>query len=151
MRRVGQYKYRAHVDTLSLVNLLGQPLEPISCIPTAGPSRPATPPAESWSPRKQDDKRYQSLVEELVRTERSYLSRIRALKINYADPLREFAKDRNTQIIPLYEAKNLFSNIDQVVNASAAFLLDLEAMWADGSVDGVADICLRHVRVAWTS
>ena len=123
-------------ETLDLVGLLGQPIDPISCMP-AGASRPATPPADA-SPHKQDDKRYHSLVDELIKTEKSYLSRLRALKINYADPLREFAKDRNTQIIPLYEAKNIFGNIDQVANASAAFLSDLES-------GDVADVCLRHV------
>jgi hypothetical protein len=67
----------------------------------------------------------------------------------YADPLRAFAKDQNTQIIPLYEAKNLFANIDQIVPASHAFLADLEAMWASEQGEGtVGDVCLRHVRAA---
>lgn len=136
-------------ETLELVQLLGEPLEPITSLPRAGPSRPVTAPLDSSSPHKQDDKRYASLVEELVRTEKSYLSRLRALKINYADPLREFAKDRNTQIIPLYEAKNLFSNIDQIVNASAAFLSDLEAMAEKGEISIAADICVRHVSEPW--
>lgn len=134
-------------ETLDLVALIGEPIEPISCLPAPTAARPSTPPPETSSPQKQDEKRYASLVEELVKTEKSYLSRLRALKINYADPLREFAKDRNTQIIPLYEAKNLFSNIDQVVNASAAFLSDLEAMANAGEIYSVADICLRHVSI----
>lgn len=104
---------------------------------------------QSWSPKKKEDasKRLGSLFEELVRTERSYLSRIRTLKTDYADPLREFSKDKSTQIIPAYEAKNLFANIDQVVVASAAFLVDLEQAWAAGyGPEVVGDICLRHVR-----
>jgi hypothetical protein len=69
----------------------------------------------------------------------------------YADPLRAFAKDKNTQIIPLYEAKNLFANIDLIVPASHAFLADLEVMWASEQGEAtVGDVCLRHVRVPWT-
>lgn len=69
----------------------------------------------------------------------------------YADPLRAFAKDQNTQIIPLYEAKNLFANIDLIVPASQAFLADLEAMWASEQGETtVGDVCLRHVRAVWS-
>ncbi len=64
----------------------------------------------------------------------------------YADPLRTFAKDVNTRIIPLYEAKNLFANVDEIVTASSAFLSDLEEIWAAGlGSQAVGEVCLRHV------
>jgi hypothetical protein len=160
-------------DTASLLSHLGRPLVPPSTLPSAaGINRPVTPSREAsdgedeesssraWSPKKREDaaRRLHSLVEELVRTERSYLLRIKALKAvgshqttqltgqAYADPLRSFAKDKHTQIIPLYEAKNLFANIDQVVPASMSFLADLEEIWLSGrGVDHVGDVCLKHV------
>lgn len=175
-----------YAETTTLLSHLGRPLTPPSTLPpVAAPtiSRPTTPSRQfeddddeeesssTWSPKKREDmsKRLHSLVEELVRTERSYLSRIKALKSvsqslpighylwrvlkrryaniqSYADPLRSFAKDKHTQIIPLYEAKNLFANIDQVVPASMSFLADLENMWDNGrGIDMVGDVCLKHV------
>jgi len=65
---------------------------------------------------------------------------------SYADPLRKFAKDEMSKIIPLYEAKTLFCNIDAIVPAAAVFLADLEAMFDAGMGSStVGDVCLRHV------
>lgn len=44
-------------------------------------------------------------------------------------------------IIPLYEAKTIFANIDAVVDAAFAFLHDLEL----ATVDSIAEICTKHV------
>lgn len=114
-----------------------------------------------WTNREAEERsqRLMSLIEELVRTERSYLMRIRALRDvrvlygsqlteqKYAEPLRRYAKNPDHLLIPLYEAKTIFANIDQVVPASERFLADLEVMWSTGSGDGiVGDICLKHVR-----
>ncbi|KAK4685638.1 hypothetical protein P7C73_g4506, partial [Tremellales sp. Uapishka_1] len=155
-------------ETASFLTNLGLPLAPLSTLPAPLPpttSRPTTPsrlalPPDSddedeqertteWSMGKKEEmeKRLASLIEELVKTERSYLNRIRALKISYADPLREYARDPNSRIIPLYEAKTLFANIDAIVPASAAFLTDLEAMMFKGSGEvPIGDICLRHLK-----
>lgn len=108
-----------------------------------------------------------NLIDELVRTERSYLMRIQALKKvrraemfervgqrgadvqNYADPLRNFARQEFSKIIPMYEAKTLFTNIDAIVPSAAAFLNDLEKMQEEGSGPStVGDVCLRHVSSA---
>lgn len=65
---------------------------------------------------------------------------------SYADPLRHFAKQGYSVIIPAYEAKILFSNIDAVLPAAQTFLNDLEEMWASGQAENlVGDVCLRHV------
>lgn len=90
-----------------------------------------------------------SVVTELVKTERSYVERLRMLKDGYADPLRKFARNKDTAIIPPYEAKTLFANIDNLIPVNEAFLADLERMLKpDGpsTVGGVGDIALRHFR-----
>ncbi|RSH95410.1 hypothetical protein EHS25_000497 [Saitozyma podzolica] len=154
-------------ETNALLAQFGQPLSPLSTLPAplSTTSNPTTPSRsrsvaaedddgreaahEAWAPNKREEmaKRLSNLIEELVRTERSYLQRIKVLKQCYADPLRAFAKDQNTQIIPLYEAKNLFANIDLIVPASHAFLADLEAMWASEQGEAtVGDVCLRHFK-----
>ncbi|KAG2042276.1 hypothetical protein BDR03DRAFT_944957 [Suillus americanus] len=89
------------------------------------------------------------VVNELVNTERSYVKRLRILKNDYADPLRQFSRNKNTAILPSYEAKTLFGNIDNFLPVNEAFLLDLEKMVApDGSetVGGVGDVALRHFK-----
>lgn len=149
---------------------LGNPLTyPLSTTnaPTT-PSRPSTPDptagsSAAWTPEKQTQAHEQLkfLQDELLKTERSYVQRVRALKgvslvlhqsekqytdhraQSYADPLRRFAKSPATQIIPLYEAKTLFANIDAIVPAAVAFLSDLESMSARGWT--VGDVSLRHV------
>lgn len=51
-----------------------------------------------------------------------------------------------SKIIPLYEAKTLFCNIDAIVPAAAVFLADLEAMFDAGTgPTSVGDVCVRHV------
>lgn len=44
-------------------------------------------------------------------------------------------------IIPVYEAKTLFANIDQVILASIKFVMDLERATAHD----IAEVCLKHV------
>lgn len=71
------------------------------------------------------------------------------LKNDYADPLRNFARSKDTAIIPAYEAKTLFGNIDNLLPVNEAFLTDLEKMAApNGSklVGGVGDVALRHFK-----
>lgn len=89
------------------------------------------------------------VINELVATERSYVRRLQILKHDYADPLRKFARNKNTAIIPSYEAKILFGNIDSLLPVNEAFLTDLEKMIApNGSkhIGGVGDVTLKHFK-----
>lgn len=88
------------------------------------------------------------VVKELVSTERSYVKRLRILKTDYADPLRSFARNKDTAIIPPYEAKTLFGNIDHLLPVNEAFLTDLEKMekMALKGGLGVGDVALKHFK-----
>ncbi|VDB90118.1 unnamed protein product [Peniophora sp. CBMAI 1063] len=91
----------------------------------------------------------QDIINELVSTERSYVKRLRVLKHDYADPLRSYARSKETAIIPAYEANTLFGNIDALLPVNEAFLADLELMMAsDGpqTVGDIGDIALRHFK-----
>lgn len=60
--------------------------------------------------------------------------------------MRLYSKDPNQQLIPPYEAKAMFANIELIVPASMAFLGDLEGMLQSGHAeDLVGDVCLKHV------
>lgn len=86
------------------------------------------------------------IVKELVSTERSYVKKLRILKTDYADPLRNFSKNKHTAIIAPYEAKTLFGNVDNLVPVNEAFLADLEEMEREGGV-GVGDVALKHFKM----
>ncbi|KAH8094910.1 hypothetical protein BXZ70DRAFT_1066217 [Cristinia sonorae] len=89
------------------------------------------------------------VINEFVSTEQSYVKRLRILKTDYADPLRTFARSKSTAIIPPYEAKTLFGNIDQLLPVNEAFLEDLEKMMRpDGlrTVGGIGDVALKHFK-----
>jgi len=96
-----------------------------------------------------DSSAIQDIINELVSTERSYVKRLRILKSDYADPLRTFARNKETYILPAYEAKTLFGNVDSLLPVNEAFLADLEKMVAaDGfqTVGHVGDVVLRHFK-----
>lgn len=89
------------------------------------------------------------VINEFVSTERSYVKRLYSLKHDYADPLRTFSRSKDTAIIPPYEAKTLFGNIDQILPVNQAFLEDLELMMLpDGpeTVGGIGDVALKHFK-----
>ncbi|OWZ53685.1 hypothetical protein C368_04069 [Cryptococcus neoformans 125.91] len=159
-------------ETANLLAHLGEPLKPLSTLPPPAQTtngRPTTPsrlsqPLDSdddarentgpvWTAAKSDEmkKKLTNVIDELVRTERSYLSRIHALKTAYADRLRLYSKDPNQQLIPPYEAKAMFANIELIVPASMAFLGDLEGMLRSGHAeDLVGDVCLKHFKTLRT-
>lgn len=88
-------------------------------------------------------------INELVRTEQTYVHRLRILKHDYADPLRKYSKSKETVIIPTYEATTLFGNIDNILPVNQAFLTDLERMVGPNgmrTVGGVGDVALKHFR-----
>ncbi|KAK0230941.1 hypothetical protein IW262DRAFT_1341270 [Armillaria fumosa] len=96
-----------------------------------------------------DSSALSSVISELVSTERSYVRRLQILKNDYADPLRNFAKSKSTAILPAYEAKTLFGNVDNLLPVNEAFLTDLEKMMAPNgpkTVGGVGDVALRHFK-----
>lgn len=86
------------------------------------------------------------VINELVNTERSYVKRLRTLKNDYADPLRQFSKSKSTAILPPYEAKTLFGNIDNLLPVNEAFLMDLEKMVAPSGSRNIGDVALRHFK-----
>lgn len=111
--------------------------------------------------------RFESLLQELIVTERSYVRRVETLyKVcsravrnsaqeahankpdgppqRYAVPLRQLARDRDTAIIPLYEAQRLFGNIGEVLGANAAFLNDLQG-YLEAHEQGKRSISLGEV------
>ncbi|KAF8076555.1 hypothetical protein FPV67DRAFT_1618362 [Lyophyllum atratum] len=96
-----------------------------------------------------DSSALSSVINELVTSERSYVKRLQILKHDYADPLRNFARSKDTAIIPAYEAKTLFGNVDNLLPINEAFLTDLEKMMAPNgpkTVGGVGDVALRHFK-----
>lgn len=74
------------------------------------------------------------------------------LSQSYADPLRKFAKRKETTIIPLYEANVIFANIDNLVTSAESFCRDLQLVDLSGRAlgHGIGDICLRHVRIRYS-
>ncbi|PPQ64623.1 hypothetical protein CVT24_008360 [Panaeolus cyanescens] len=99
--------------------------------------------------RKVDPQALAARIEELVTTERSYVRKLQILKQDYADPLRNFARNKNTAIINAYQAKTLFGNIDNLLPVNEAFLADLEKMIAPNGynlVGGVGDVALKHLK-----
>jgi len=84
-----------------------------------------------------------------VATERSYVKRLRTLKHDYADPLRTFARSKDTAIISLYDANTLFGNIDNLLPVNEALLADLEKMVSpEGpqTIGFIGDVVLRHFK-----
>ena len=97
-----------------------------------------------------DTSALQSVINELVASERSYVKRLQILKNDYADPLRNFSRSKETAILPAYEAKTLFGNVDNLLPVNEAFLTDLEKMitpHGPKTVGGVGDVALRHFKV----
>ncbi|GHJ88511.1 hypothetical protein NliqN6_4913 [Naganishia liquefaciens] len=143
--------------TRELLGHLGKPLSYSSFISeaTTGPtalkagtsSAPGTP-SKTDKAGKQDPIRLGKVVNELKETEQGYLRRISYLKTSYADPLRKFAKRKETTIIPLYEANVIFANIDNLVTSAEAFCRDLMLVDLSGRVPGhgVGEICLKHLK-----
>ncbi|KEP51744.1 RhoGEF gef2 protein [Rhizoctonia solani 123E] len=143
-------------DVQELVASLGEPMsaQEMSHLPQSSSapasstlSRLAEAPSSTHMTRSAsaDAAVLSEVITELVTTERSYLKRLYMLKSSYADPLRSFAKTKETSIIDAYAAKTLFGNVDQLIPASEAFLADLEVMLA-GHGPGVGDVAIKHFR-----
>ena len=93
-------------------------------------------------------------INEFVSTERSYVDKLHTLKKDYADPLRQFARSKETAIIEAYQANTIFGNVDALIPVHEAFLEDLDKMLAgmtDGgkngsNVGGIGDVSLKHFK-----
>lgn len=88
-------------------------------------------------------------INELVTTERGYVRRLQTLKKSYADPLRQFARDKSTSLLAKYDAKVMFGNIDALLPVNEAFLADLEKMVGPNGpeiVGGIGDVALKHFK-----
>ncbi|THV08384.1 hypothetical protein K435DRAFT_641062 [Dendrothele bispora CBS 962.96] len=133
---------------LSLGDVVGSESENIL---TAAPNRASESVSLSTTRKRAltDTSALTSAVNELVATEQSYVKRLRTLKHDYADPLRNFARSKSTAILPKYEAKTLFGNIDNLLPVNEAFLTDLEKMCAPNgarTVGGIGDVALKHFK-----
>ncbi|KAI0082531.1 hypothetical protein K474DRAFT_1655326 [Panus rudis PR-1116 ss-1] len=143
-------------EVQELVASLGEPIDldsDASSIPSASDSNTDIPqPGDEPHMRKRaltNTSALANVINEFVQTERTYVKRLRTLKHDYADPLRTFSRSKDTAIIPPYEAKTLFGNIDSLVPVNEAFLEDLEKMIApDGpqTVGGIGDVVLKHFK-----
>ncbi|KAK0554988.1 hypothetical protein OC846_001845 [Tilletia horrida] len=89
-------------------------------------------PQASASAIAQADTKFERKLNELANLERSYVRRIDALYHDYAIPLRQLARDKDTAIIPLYEAHKVFSNINEILSCNQAFLYELEIALREG-------------------
>jgi len=93
-------------------------------------------------------------INEFVSTERSYVDKLHTLKKDYADPLRQFARSKDTAIIKPYHANTLFANVDALIPVHEAFLEDLDKMIAETNggrksgrtVGGIGDVSLKHFK-----
>lgn len=72
--------------------------------------------------------RFDSLLQELVETERSYVRRLDTLYNRYAKPLRQLSRNRDNPVIPVYEAQRLFGNVGELLAANLAFLREMEGL-----------------------
>ncbi|TCD67500.1 hypothetical protein EIP91_012305 [Steccherinum ochraceum] len=143
-------------DVQELVASLGEPLDlgPDASILSSStdPFTNSSQSGEGPHGRKRamtDSTALQDVINEFVSTEQSYVKRLRILKTDYADPLRTFSRSKNTAILPPYEAKTLFGNIDQLLPVNEAFMYDLERMMQpDGpqTVGGIGDVALKHFK-----
>ncbi|KAF9226615.1 hypothetical protein BS17DRAFT_775896 [Gyrodon lividus] len=140
-------------DVQDLVLSLGDPWlgqDDNNILPSATETTLAHHTGESQRKRAMTDSSALSeVINELVNTERSYVKRLRTLKNDYADPLRQFSRSKSTAILPAYEAKTLFGNIDNLLPVNEAFLVDLEKMVAQNgsrNVGGIGDVALRHFK-----
>ncbi|KAG6880357.1 hypothetical protein C0992_007768 [Termitomyces sp. T32_za158] len=140
-------------DIQDLVLSLGNPLAPgVSAGSLSSGQEPGVNETDRATQRTRDlsdTTALSSVINELVTSERSYVRRLQILKNDYADPLRNFARSKDTAIIPTYEANTLFGNIDNLIPVNEAFLTDLEKMLGPNgprTVGGVGDVALRHFK-----
>ncbi|CAD6924106.1 unnamed protein product [Tilletia controversa] len=101
----------------------------IVMIAQGGNQNKATPSATAII---QADLKFERKFNELLNLEKSYVRRIDALYHDYAVPLRQRARDKETAIVPLYESHKLFGNISEILSSNQAFLYELEMIFQEG-------------------
>ncbi|KAI0035678.1 hypothetical protein K488DRAFT_42843, partial [Vararia minispora EC-137] len=138
-------------DVRELVASFGDPLgfPDDDDMPSSVAERPGTNDNRTRRRAMTNTSAIQDVINELVNTERSYVKRLQILKQDYADPLRTYARSKQTAIIPAYEANTLFGNIDTLLPVNEAFLEDLERMVASDrpdSIVNIGDVVLKHFK-----
>ncbi|RUP11925.1 hypothetical protein BC936DRAFT_139931 [Jimgerdemannia flammicorona] len=115
-----------------------------------------------------DDERRTHLVREFVATEDSYVHNLQVLvdvrsntegfpdplflrlqKLQvFARPLRSFARDKSQAILDNYQAKKIFVNVEELLAANHAFIVELNkstAVVEGGERPNFGDVCAKHV------
>ncbi|KAI9507546.1 hypothetical protein F5148DRAFT_1307723 [Russula earlei] len=141
-------------DVQELVASLGEPLCSQSDTDTVQPNSferedDSNADADTYRKTTGRSSAFDDILNEFVATERSYVKRLRTLKHDYADPLRTFARSKDTAIISLYDANTLFGNIDNLLPVNEALLADLEKMESpEGpqTIGFIGDVVLRHFK-----
>ncbi|OBZ70183.1 Rho guanine nucleotide exchange factor gef2 [Grifola frondosa] len=129
-------------DVQNLLTSLGESLD---LVEPSSTSEESLSQMEPHSYGKADFSKLADQINELVVTERSYVQRLSMLKVNYADPLCGFSKDKNTLIVGPYQSNTMFGNVRNLLPVNKAFLEDLELL---NSVNGpgVGDVARRHFK-----
>ncbi|WVF65702.1 hypothetical protein IAT40_000433 [Kwoniella sp. CBS 6097] len=123
-------------ETANLLSHFGDPVRPLTTLPAP----PVTVGGPSSSSRSSDS---HDLADGTSHFRLDQADRDQ----NYADRLRLFARDPNQQLIPPYEAKVMFANIEAIVPASSTFLQELDSMMQAGQAENlVGDVCLKHLK-----
>ncbi|KAH8913615.1 Dbl homology domain-containing protein, partial [Atractiella rhizophila] len=147
--RVGDGGWEIPDATSLLLPYLGSSLPPLRRLSRALSSHPL-PSSLSSMPQKTARHNPQALssrLRELVDTERSYVRRLG----NYALPLRTFAKDKNSLIIPPFEARVLFGNVEALLGLNEQFLGVLEGMRVGEEVERGAGVEWAGIIKDWMS
>ncbi|KAL8280116.1 hypothetical protein RQP46_007446 [Phenoliferia psychrophenolica] len=108
-------------DVTQFVQNLGAEIDTSTVRARPPSTRPATP---GKTPRVELSK-VASHLKELYTTELSYFRKINALNRNLAERLRQFSRNPSTSIVNQFDAKHLFSNIEEIVTISETFKRDL--------------------------
>ncbi|RUS26597.1 Dbl homology domain-containing protein, partial [Jimgerdemannia flammicorona] len=96
------------------------------------------------SEKVMDDERRTHLVREFVATEDSYVHNLQV----FARPLRSFARDKSQAILDNYQAKKIFVNVEELLAANHAFIVELNkstAVVEGGERPNFGDVCAKHV------
>ncbi|EMD40501.1 hypothetical protein CERSUDRAFT_148569 [Gelatoporia subvermispora B] len=132
-------------DVQDLIISLGEPLDGISDAESSD-DEAASEPLPQRKRAFTNNSALADIINEFVSTERTYVTRLRALKYDYARPLRTYTREKSTTIVAPYEVKTLFGNVDKLLKVNEAFLEDLEKIFEpDGP--GIGDVALKHFKI----
>ncbi|PVZ97670.1 hypothetical protein BB558_006367 [Smittium angustum] len=90
------------------------------------PTKTTTFPKSELSPEQTLEKT-RNIVAEIISTEESYISKLRFLIKNYANPLRKAANSKGKESIHSYTTRIIFGNIDEILSINESFLADINS------------------------